>query len=194
MIWKNPNICHRFFFEFWQSCNLPPPPSRFPWNISKIQKLNEANIKQIATWRTGCKSKFPEPMYRTQCFDIFDQFLTICAFLKGFFWLMGNCPKCNPKRVRKVRFLLIRTLPALCAWRVVILRILILFLLDSWIPIFPDIQTPPARQRRRTNSQISTWAVSQCTQGVRAWRCCMVGLAAAAVYWFAKGQTKARNY
>ena len=44
---------------------------------------NEANIKQIAIWRTGCKSKFPEPMYRTQCFDIFDQFITICAFLKG---------------------------------------------------------------------------------------------------------------
>ena len=44
---------------------------------------NEPDVKQIAIWRTGCKSKFPEPMYRTQCFDIFDQFITICAFLKG---------------------------------------------------------------------------------------------------------------
>ena len=44
---------------------------------------NEPNVKQIAIWRTGCKSKFPEPMYRTQCFHIFDQFITICTFLKG---------------------------------------------------------------------------------------------------------------
>ena len=46
---------------------------------------NEPDVKQIAIWRTGCKSKFPEPMYRTQCFDIFDQFITICSFLKGGF-------------------------------------------------------------------------------------------------------------
>ena len=46
---------------------------------------NEPGAKQIAIWQTGCKSKFPEPMYRTQCFDIFDQFITICAFLKVFF-------------------------------------------------------------------------------------------------------------
>ena len=46
---------------------------------------NKPDVKQIAIWRTGCKSKFPEPMYRTQCFDIFDRFITICAFLKGGF-------------------------------------------------------------------------------------------------------------
>ena len=45
---------------------------------------NEPDVKQITFWRQGCKSELPEPMYRMQCFDILDQFITLCAFLKGY--------------------------------------------------------------------------------------------------------------
>ena len=72
-------------------------------------------------------------------------------------------------------FLLIHTLPTFWAERIWILRFFIFAIFWSpnfWISRSPDLQIPrfpgsqiSRRRRRRTNSQIPTWPLSQRTQG-----------------------------
>ena len=87
--------------------------------------------------------------------------------------MASDGPKCG----REFLFLLIQTLPTFWAERIWILRISIFYFLDpkfldvqvsrspkDKIPRFPGSQIS-RRRRRRTNSQIPTWPLSQRTQG-----------------------------